>query len=42
MSTAAGLTPEAIVRLEPDALVLLDQTLLPGEMWSAGTPAGRT
>jgi methylthioribose-1-phosphate isomerase len=32
MSTAVGLTPEAIVRLEPDALVLLDQTLLPGEL----------
>ena len=32
MSTAVGLTPEAIVRLEPDALVLLDQTRLPGEL----------
>lgn len=32
MTTAVGLTPEAIVRLEPDALVLLDQTLLPGEL----------
>ena len=32
MSTAVGLTPEAIVRLELDSLVLLDQTLLPGEI----------
>ena len=32
MSTAVGLTPEAIVRLELDSLVLLDQTLLPGQI----------
>ena len=32
MSTVVGVSPEAIVRLEPGALVLLDQTRLPGEV----------
>ncbi len=32
MATVVGVSPEAIVRLEPGVLVLLDQTRLPGEV----------